>query len=225
MKEADLYPAIKQFLEGQGYDTKGEVANCDVVAVRGDEPPLIVELKLSLNLSVLLQAVERLSISPNVYVGVPRGCGVLQRKPRQVRKLIRLLGIGLMVIDPGNDRHGVRVVTDPGEYRPRQTSPRKTRLLGEFEKRVGDPNAGGAESRSGIMTAYRQNALRLAMFLQRNGPTKASDVVKATDIDKAREILYRDVYGWFDRVARGTYTLSPRGKREFPSWPAPDLPE
>ena len=33
--EADLYPAVKAFLERQGYDVKAEVRGCDVVATRG----------------------------------------------------------------------------------------------------------------------------------------------------------------------------------------------
>jgi len=35
MKESDLYQPLKRFLELQGYDVKGEVQDCDVVAVRG----------------------------------------------------------------------------------------------------------------------------------------------------------------------------------------------
>ena len=57
MKETDLYPPVKRYLEGQGYAVKGEIHDCDVVAVRGDEAPVIVELKLNLNLEVILQAV------------------------------------------------------------------------------------------------------------------------------------------------------------------------
>ena len=43
--ESDLYAPVKALLEGQGYVVKGEVRGCDVVAVRGGEPPVIVELK------------------------------------------------------------------------------------------------------------------------------------------------------------------------------------
>ena len=68
-KEADLYPPLKEFLTHQGYEVKGEVEHCDVIAVRGDEPVVVVELKLSLNLTVVLQAVDRLQISDIVYIG------------------------------------------------------------------------------------------------------------------------------------------------------------
>ena len=48
---------MKRFLESQGYEVKGEVGNCDVAAVRGDEELVVVELKQSLNLELVLQAV------------------------------------------------------------------------------------------------------------------------------------------------------------------------
>ena len=41
---ADPYAPVKALLEGQGYVVKREVRGCDVLAVRGDEPPVIVEL-------------------------------------------------------------------------------------------------------------------------------------------------------------------------------------
>ena len=47
MKEADLYLPLKRFLESQGYEVKGEVQDCDVLAVRGTEALVVVELKLT----------------------------------------------------------------------------------------------------------------------------------------------------------------------------------
>ena len=70
MKETDLYLPLKKFLEKQGYEVKAEVENCDVVAVKVPaanekaQPATIIELKLSLNLEVILQAVDRLTIKP-----------------------------------------------------------------------------------------------------------------------------------------------------------------
>ncbi len=218
MKESDLYPPLKRFLESQGYEVKGEVRDCDAVGVRAKEAPVVVELKLSLNLDVVLQAVERLSLSPKVYIGVPKKCGVLNKKRKRVVKLLRMLGLGLVVIDSDRKTGGVKTLIDPGEYRPRKSRIRKERLLGEFTKRVGDPNLGGMAKRKGVMTAYRQRALAIARRLQKQGPAKASHIARALQEPKARDILYRDVYGWFDRVEYGVYDLSPRGKREIPLW-------
>ena len=133
-------------------------------------------------------------------------------------KLLRMLGLGLLVIDLNVERHGVDAVLDPGGYRPRRSRRRRELLLGEFVRRVGDPNLGGAAVRNGIMTAYRQRALEIALFLQTKGPTKASQVAAAIGDPKARAILYRDVYGWFDRPSNGIYGLSSRGEREVPLW-------
>ena len=217
MKESDLYLPLKRFLESQNYEVKGEVQDCDVLAVRGEEVPVVVELKLSLNLDVVLQAVERLSLTPKVYVGIPRRCRILNRRRRQIIKLLRMLGLGLVAVDPDLETGSVEVLLDPGEYNPRKSKRRQERLLGEFMRRVGDPNLGGTEKRKGIMTAYRQRALAIGWFLQKNGPTKASHVAQTLREPKARAILYRDVYGWFDRESRGVYKLSPRGEQEISS--------
>src|SRR5437879_817196 len=157
--EADLYPAVKAFLEGQGYDVKAEVRGCDVVAIRGDEPPVIVELKLTFSLTLLLQGVDRLALTEHVYLAVARPRS--RRAPasvyrREVRAACRRLGLGLMTIHPAGD---VEVLVEPVPYRPRQNAKRASLLLGEHARRQGDPNHGGV-TKTPIMTAYRQEALR-----------------------------------------------------------------
>src|SRR5258707_12209432 len=58
--ETALYLPVKRFLENLGFTVKGEVGGCDLVALSGNEPPIVVigELKLSFNLELLLQAVD-----------------------------------------------------------------------------------------------------------------------------------------------------------------------
>jgi hypothetical protein len=218
MKESDLYRPLKRFLESQDYVVKGEVHDCDVVALRGLDAPVIVELKCGLNLDVVLQAVERLSLTPKVYIGIPKHSNARHSRRRHVLKLLRMLGLGLMLIEADRERGSVEVLLDPGEYRPRKSKVRQERLLGEFTKRVGDPNLGGTDRRRGIMTVYRQRAIAIATFLQQQPPAKASVVARTLHDPKARDILYRDVYGWFDRVSLGVYALSPRGQREIHRW-------
>ena len=218
MKESDLYPPLKRLLEAQGYEVKGEVHDCDVLAVREGETPVVIELKLTFNLQVVFQAVDRLSLTPKVYVGVPRNCKVLRRQRKRIIKLLRMLGLGLVVVDPDEKNGRVDVLIDPGGYRPRVSKRRQERLLGEFIRRVGDPNLGGTAKRKGVITTYRQRALAIGQFLQRSGPTKASAVAATLGEPKARDILYRDVYGWFDRVSFGVYDLSVRGQREIDDW-------
>ncbi|HJN97023.1 MAG TPA: DUF2161 family putative PD-(D/E)XK-type phosphodiesterase [Gammaproteobacteria bacterium] len=218
MKESDLYLPLKEFLESRNYEVKGEVNNCDVLAVRADEDPLVVELKLSLNLDLILQAVARLSLTPRVYIGVPKQCKSLRRRKKQTLKLLRMLGLGLVLIEADSRKVSVQILLDPGPYQPRTSKQRQQRLLGEFAKRVGDPNLGGTAMKKGLMTAYRQRALTVAHYLQKVGATKASDIALAINEPNSRDILYRNVYGWFDRESRGVYKISPRGEQEIQLW-------
>ena len=66
VRETDLYPPIKTFLEDQGYIVKSELGGVDVVAVRGAEPPVIVELKLGFTLTLFHQCLARLKVSDEV---------------------------------------------------------------------------------------------------------------------------------------------------------------
>jgi len=202
--ESDLYAPVKALLEGQGYVVKGEVRGCDVVAVRGKEPPVVVELKRAFGLALVLQGVDRLSLTDTVYLAVGRWPG----KMKNVRKLCRRLGLGFIVVNGKK----ADVVLDPLPYAPRRNKRKAGRLLGEHARRVGDPNIGGQAMRAPLMTAYRQQALRCAELLAANGPMKLAALRAAADAPKAASILQADVYGWFERVERGVYAITPKGR-------------
>jgi hypothetical protein len=201
--ETALYGPVKALLEGQGYEVKGEIVGCDVVAVRGDEPPVIVELKRVFGLDVVLQGIDRLAISDAVYVAV----GAWPRRPADARRLCRRLGLGLIVVVGGR----ADVVVDPVPYQPRRNRRRTGRLLDEHRRRVGDPTSGGSVRRP-IMTAYRQEALRCLGRLEA-GPETLRAIRAGGDVPHAGPILRSNVYGWFERVDRGVYALSPLGRR------------
>lgn len=208
--ETDLYQPVKQFLKAQNYIVKGEIGPADIVAVRGEEPPVIVELKIGFSLTLFHQATERQSITDSVYVAVPRGSGRSFMKSLQNNKrLCRRLGLGLMTVRLKDGF--VEAHLDPAPYQPRQSKMKKQRLLREFSKRVGDPNEGG-QNKSTIVTAYRQDALRCLDWLSKQGPTKASEVAKQTGTDRARAIMAADHYGWFERHERGIYAITPKGE-------------
>ncbi|MGF1592146.1 MAG: DUF2161 family putative PD-(D/E)XK-type phosphodiesterase [Kiloniellaceae bacterium] len=210
-REEDLYEPVKAFLEGQGYAVKAEVRGCDLVARRGSEPPVIVELKKTFNLALLLQGVDRLAVSDQVYLAfaAPSRTAAWRRDRRPVLKLCRRLGLGLLMVHP--DKALVEPLLDPLPYQPRPNRKRQALLLKEFAQRVGDPNTGG-QSRRPIVTVYRQNALRCAALLRDRGATRASLVARETGVATAGPLLRNDVYGWFRRVERGVYDLSPKGR-------------
>ena len=204
MRETDLYPPIKTFLESQGYTVKAEVNSCDVVAMRGDDPPVIVELKTGLTLQLLYQAMDRLTLTDAVYVAIARPKRAV---PSDAVKLIKRLGLGLIVVASSGS---VEVMADPAPYVPRKHSKRRSALLKEFRNRQGDPNIGGS-TRTKLMTAYKQDALRCLVHLHFHGPTKVSDIRKQTKVECSATILRSDYYGWFVKQARGVYTVTDTG--------------
>ena len=211
--EAALYLPVKQFLERRGFDVKGEVRGCDLVARRGEEPPVIVELKLRFNLSLILQGIDRLAMTERVYLAVPRperrarGGPLAPERPK-IRKLCRRLGLGLMLV--GLTRKTVEILEEPVPYRPRQAKSRALRLVDEFSRRIGDANTGGAVGVP-LVTAYRQDALRCARALALGGPMRVGALRAAAEVPRAAHILQSNVYGWFNRIERGIYALTPAG--------------
>ena len=149
MRETELYAPVKAFLEAQGYAVKGEVEDCDLVAVRGDEAPVIVELKTSFTLGLVFQGIARQGVTDNVYLGVPPFSERTTRR-RDALALCRRLGLGLLTVrlEP---KPLVEALLDPAAFRSRRRKDRLGRLLREFQRRVGDPNEGGANRRR-VMT-------------------------------------------------------------------------
>jgi hypothetical protein len=211
--ETSLYESVKAFLEQLGFAVKGEVCGCDIVGVRPGEPPIVVitELKMTLTLELVLQGVERLRAADEVWLAVlatRRG----RDRDRRAHRLCRLLGFGLLAVNPAND--SVEILAEPAPYRPRPNLSQRRRLLKEHATRRGDTTRGGS-SRQPIMTAYRQQAIVCATSLDA-GPMRPRDL-KAVAPD-AGPILRRNVYGWFERVQPGLYQLSEAGAAALRHW-------
>jgi hypothetical protein len=70
------------------------------------------------------------------------------------------------------------------------------------------------------MTAYRQQALACAASLA-GGRRRTREIRSA--IPNASSILLRNVYGWFTRIKRGVYALTPEGTSALARWPQTDM--
>jgi hypothetical protein len=213
--ETALYLPIKGFLEAAGYSVKGEIAGCDLVGLSPGEPPVVVicELKLSFNLELILQAVDRAAASDEVWIAARvsvKGKG--RESDRRYRDLCRRLGFGMLSVA---DNGTVDILVSPIAPMPRKNTRKRSRLVNEHKKRKGDPTAGGS-TRSPIMTAYRQQALACAAALQA-GPLRPKDLKAITP--SAATILRGNVYGWFERIDRGIYGLTAIGAEALGRWP------
>ncbi|GAA2821368.1 hypothetical protein EDC40_10382 [Aminobacter aminovorans] len=215
MLETALYSPVKRFLEGLGFEVKGEIGGCDLLALSNDAPPIVVvcELKLQFNLELILQGVDRAAAADEIWLAArmsPRGKG--REGDKRFRNLCRRLGFGLLGIF---DDERIEVLLSPEAPAPRRDAKRRSRLVSEHRRRQGDPVAGGG-SRAPIMTAYRQDALRCAAALV-DGPRRPRDLSQA--VSRAPKILLDNVYGWFVRVDRGIYDLTDTGREALQRWP------
>ena len=118
--ETALYLPVKRFLENLGFTVKGEIGGCDLVALSGDEPPIVVigELKLTFNLELVLQAVDRAAAADEVWLAArmsARGKG--RESDARYRNLCRRLGFGMLAVTATGD---VEVLVKPPETSPRR---------------------------------------------------------------------------------------------------------
>ena len=164
---------------------------------------VVGEFKSAFSLELVLQGVNRTAACDEVWLAVrATGHGGRIRDPR-AHKLCRFLGFGLLGV---SSIGSVEVLVEPKPWRPRQDPKRRARLVQEHRSRVGDPALGGS-TKMPIMTAYRQQALACAASLA-GGPRRPRDIRSV--VPNASSILLRNVYGWFARIERGVYGLTPR---------------
>src|SRR5438876_10159393 len=156
--ETALYLPVTRFLENLGFTVKGEVAGCAPVALSGDGPPIVVigELKLSFNLELLLQAVDRAGACDEVWLAAKmsvRGKG--RESDARYRNLCRRLGFGMLAVTSTGD---VEVLVKPPTASPRHDPKKRSRLVAEHQRRIGDPAMGGS-TRAPCMTSLRTQSL------------------------------------------------------------------
>ncbi|WP_055108980.1 DUF2161 domain-containing phosphodiesterase [Paenibacillus ihumii] len=226
--ETELYAPLKTFFEARGYVIRSEVRHCDLVGIHPDqEDPLIVEMKKTFNLSLLLQGLERQKLSSEVYLAVERNRakkGAHNQRWSELSLLCRKLGLGLITVTHYKTKSPfVEVLCSPGDKilppAPKVVKTRAARLLHEFHERSGDYNVGGSHGKK-LVTAYRERALRVANALRAGGIMAPREVRDSSGVGTAADILQRNYYGWFDRVARGRYALTPAGVKALQEYAA-----
>lgn len=220
--ETDLYPPLRDFLTAQGYQVNSEVKHCDIVATRGDEV-VIVEMKKSFNTTLLIQAVKRQKLTDNVYIAIPRPRESMRRRSWQdLCHLVRRLELGLLLVNLQHQPATVEVVLEPvafdREKSIRRGRPKRSSLLKEVRDRHGDYNTGGS-SRRKLMTAYKENSFQIACYLNLCGPLSPRKLQVLGTGKKTSTILQKNYYGWFERIAKGIYQITPSGQEFLQNYP------
>ncbi len=218
LRETDLYGPVRDYLLAQGYTVRAEVQGCDVAAYKDGEL-VVVELKRRLSVELLIQAIDRQALTDSVYVAVPGPSGRGRRyRLGAVQRLLQRLGLGLLLIEPRRGREAVRVVCHPTPLRKRRGAKARLAMLEEMIGRSGNRNLGGSTRRE-ILTTYREEALFIAVCLDRYSSLSPRALRGLGTGPKTTSILYRNVYGWFIHPERGVYALSPRGRAALTRYP------
>ena len=186
------------------------------MALSGDDPPIVVigELKLSFNLELVLQAVDRAAACDEVWLAArlsARGKG--RESDARYRNLCRRLGFGMLAVTKYRRRRGDRQAAHD------QPAPQSEEALAPRRRTP------AAQGRSG---ARRQHALADHDGLSPAGAgLRLGAVAGATARARSQarrfptppKILLHNVYGWFDRAERGVYVLTDAGHAALKRWP------
>lgn len=182
--------------------------------MRGEEVPVIVELKRSFSIPLLVQGIDRLALTDKVYVAFElpfKGKAPHKLSWREVERLCRMLGLGLLTVQfYKRNKPSVEVVCHPVPYVPRANKRGRERMLSEFKERSGDYNIGGT-TRTKLVTAYREKALHCAHLLQVHGPLSPRELKIRTGNMNVAGMLQKNYYRWFRRKQRGIYEITPLG--------------
>ena len=218
LKETDLYPPVKKYLESQGYKVNAEVKQCDVAATRDGEL-IVVELKKRFNATLLIQAVDRQRAADAVYIALPYPRRIVNKTHwHGMYRLLKRLEIGLMLIRFLKSGPRVEIAFHPAPYNPGKQRKRRKAIIREIRDRSGDYNTGGATGVK-LITAYREEAIHIAHLLDGGKLLSPADLRRMGTSGRTQSILSNNYYGWFERVERGIYRLHPSGKEALLEYP------
>lgn len=220
--ETDLYEPIQHYFRAQGYEVQAEVSDCDVVAFK-DDLLIIVELKLNLNITLLMQAAKRQRYTPDVYIAIQRPKTSLRRRRwRDLVHLVRRLELGLILVSFEGKKPTIHMVHEPGPFdrkrSTRQSKKGRDKLIKEARDRRSNSNIGGS-SQAPTITAYKETSIQIAFYLDLLGPMSAKTLKKLNTGERTYGILYNNYYKWFKRIDRGIYDLTDSGKKEYQNYP------
>lgn len=206
-KETQLFEPVRRLLEKNGYTVKAEVKNCDIAAFKGDEL-LVVEMKRTLNLKVVYQAMDRRSITDKVYIAVPRPKRYTDKDTRMMLKMLGELGIGLIAV--GVEGAPIAEFVAQPDKKKSINPRRKSRVVKEADGRNMDMNVGGSTGRR-VITAYTEASVLALCHMEVYDTLSTRDLKKLGYTDKIKNAFRSNAYGWFEKVDKGTYAMSETG--------------
>jgi len=207
MKETELYLPVKNLLNQMGYYVKAEVKDVDIMAV-SEQQTIAVELKTSITLKLIYQAIDRQKLADQVYVAIPKSAMQSHKEHfKSFELLLNRLGIGLIIVtgDTAIIKKEPKVL-DIQLSNQRNVRKKKT-LMNEFHERINHINVGGTKGK--VLTLYREKALLVAHALMQHPGLTTSELKHYTQIDNVSSILQKNYEGWFIKLDRAKYGIHP----------------
>lgn len=218
MRESDLFSPVKLLFENMGYIVNAEVKDCDVTATKEDEL-IVIELKKNLSVHLLAQGLTRQKSGATVYIAVPKPKNYSPKKFRETLYVLKKLELGLIFVTLRGAMSFAEIIYEPLPFVPvAQNRRKRAEILKEINGRTIDLNEGGVTQRK-IATAFTERNIHIACALDFFGNTSPAKLAKITGIDKAYTILTMNVFGWFERVERGVYGITDKGRRGIMDYP------
>lgn len=217
-KEVDLHEPCKKWLEGKQAVVRSEVKDIDMMGIFSDQVTIAIEMKLSLNLEVINQAVQRQKLVDYVYIATVHNSKTLSNKRTKLTmETLRRLNLGWISVNFKGSPPIVQVLVEAKDFDMEMSKKRnaksKERLIREFNNRSGDFNQAGSTRRK-LMTAYREEALKIAYALSLHEALSVKQLkAMGTHKEKTSSILNSNFYKWFTKVDRGVYALSETGAK------------
>ena len=216
MEETMLYQPIKCLLESKGFLVKGEIKDIDILAIKEDIT-IACELKNTISLKVIYQAIDREKIADIVYIGLP--IKALRSHKRDLKSffyLLRRLEIGLIVVEKNVARFEVEPKPFHMDKSIKKNNHRKKAIIKEFHERKNMITEGGTKGKK--LTNYRERAIKLLNGLDGLSYATPKLLKAVTQVADTYNILYHNYDGWFEKKEHGVYMLSEQGKKAYTAY-------
>ena len=213
MKETDLFIPVKKLFLSQGFDVKAEVKDIDVIAYK-NELMIGIELKTKISLKLIYQAIDRQKVLDQVYIAIPKGA-LYQSKSlyRNFTHLLKRLEVGLIIVDGENAEVIIETVPFDRNLSRSKYKKRKSQIDKETRLRKNHKNIGGTRGKK--ITRYKELVIDIGSYLLDHEKASPKDIKNDLNIEKTASILQKNYDGYFERVDRGVYQLTEKGKKEI----------
>jgi hypothetical protein len=213
MKETELFIPVKKLFLAQGFDVKGEVKDIDVIAYKKDLM-VGIELKTKISLKLIYQAIDRQKVLDQVYIAIPKDA-LYQSKSlyRNFTHLLKRLEVGLIVVHGEDAEVIVEAVPFDRNLSRSRYKKRKAQIDKEARLRKNHKNVGGTRGKK--ITRYKELVIDIGSYLLEHEKASPKAIKENLKIEKTTSILQKNYDGYFERVDRGIYQLTEKGKREI----------